>query len=113
PHREWLERALVPMAVYFAGLVALCAVLLQVSVSFLALYLVCYAMAFMALPGMWAYVGLVVATVVPPVFTDTVGWRGADLAITLGGLAMAASIGWSIRRLEAEMAARRAALAEL
>lgn len=112
-HRDWLEQKLLPMAVYFAGLVALCAVLLEVSVSFLGLYLACYAMAFVALPGLWAYVGLGVATAVPLLFTGARGWQGTDLAVTLGGLAVAAAIGWSIRRLEAESHARRVALQDL
>ena len=112
-HRHWLERALLPMTVYYLGLIAACTVLLQISPSYLALFLACYAMAFVALPGAWAYVGLVLATVVPFAFSTALSWGGLNLVITVGGLALAAVIGWSIRRLEAETAARRAALGEL
>lgn len=112
-NRQWLERSLAPMAVYFAGLLALCTLLLQTSFSFFALYLVCYPMAFVALPGAWAYVGLTVATLVPLIVPGALQGSGLNLAITGAGLALATFIGWSIRRLEAETAARRAALLDL
>lgn len=112
-HRHWLERALLPMAVYYLGLVVLCTVLLQVSISYLALYLACYAMAFVALPGIWAYIGLVLATAAPVAVNSPLSGDELNLAITLGGMALAGVIGWSIRRFEAETIARRAALTEL
>ena len=112
-HRHWLERALLPMAVYYLGLLAVGAALLQVSISFLPLYLSSYALAFVALPGTWAYAGLVLATVVPLALPGPLSVTGPNVAITVGGVSLAAVIGWSIRRLEAETAARKAALAEL
>ncbi|MGC0143344.1 sensor histidine kinase [Pseudactinotalea sp. Z1732] len=112
-HRHWLERALVPMAVYFVGLVALCALLLEISPSYLPMYLVCYAIAFVALPGVWAYAGLILAASVPVALTGALGWQEPNLAVNLGGLALAGVIGWSIRKSEAETAARTAALTEL
>ncbi|MGC0249794.1 sensor histidine kinase [Pseudactinotalea sp. Z1748] len=112
-HRHWLARALVPMAMYFVGLVALCALLLEISPSYLPMYLVCYAIAFVALPGVWAYVGLILAASVPVALAGALGWQEPNLAVNLGGLALAGVIGWSIRKSEAETAARTAALTEL
>ncbi|WP_147917768.1 sensor histidine kinase [Ruania zhangjianzhongii] len=112
-NRHWLEQALLPMAVYYLGLLAACAVLLQVSISYLPLYLVSYALTFVVLPGAWAYAGLGLATVVPLLLPGPMSLTGSNVAITLGGVALAAAIGWSIRRLEAETAARQVALADL
>lgn len=112
-HPRWLEQALVPMTVYYIGMIALCTLLLQVSATYLALYLVCYPLAFVALPGLWAYAGLVLTTAVPVLLSAALGWYGPNLAIWLGGLAFAAVVGWSIRKLESETAARKAALTDL
>ncbi|HIZ36440.1 MAG TPA: sensor histidine kinase [Candidatus Ruania gallistercoris] len=112
-NQQWLAQALAPMAVYYLGLLAGCAVLLQVSIDYLVLYLVSYALAFVVLPGVWAYAGLGLAAVVPLIVPGPMNVTGSNVAITLGGVALAAAIGWSIRRLEAETAARQVALAEL
>lgn len=112
-HRRWLERTPVPMIIYYLGLIGLCTVLLQTSFTYLPLYLATYPMAFVALPGAWAYAGLVVAALTPLAVPTTMDWSRPNLFLTLAGLLFAGFIGWSIRKLEAETAARKAALAEL
>lgn len=112
-HPAWLERAPVPMAIYFAGFLAGSAVLFHLSFNFLLLFLVCFALAFVALPGAWAYVGvaLTVATalLVPGLLTPSVENL---VSITAGGVVTLVA-GWSIRAVETESAGRRAALADL
>ncbi|HLS13086.1 MAG TPA: sensor histidine kinase [Beutenbergiaceae bacterium] len=112
-HRQWLERALVPMAIYYLGLIALSTVLLQTSFSYFVFYLASYPMAFVALPGRWAYAGLGLAAITPLAIPTSLDWSRPSIFITLGGLVFAGFIGSSIRKLETETAARKAALTDL
>lgn len=112
-HPDWPERRLAPMALYFAGLVSGALVLTSLSEPFIVLLIGCFPMAFVAVPGHWAYVA--------------VGLTGAACLFTLGGsrpsLGLAAqmlgatvfagAIGWAIRRIEHETTRRREAHAEL
>ena len=112
-HRQWLEEALAPMTVYYLGLVGLTAFLLHLSFNFFSLYLVCFAMAFVALPGAWAYAGVALATVVALAGPGLLTWSVQSAVVTVAGATLAAAAGWSIRALESETRQRRAALAEL
>ncbi len=114
-HPGWLGLRLVPMAVYFLGMLGATAVLCWISFSFLPVYLVCFALAFVALPGAWAYVGIVLtallALTVPWMLNPTFD----NVAAIVGGGALASAAGWSIRalersrdRLERALAANRA-----
>lgn len=112
-HPEWLETVLVQMAAYFAGLVLLTAVLFHLSFNFFPLYLVCFAIAFVALPGRWAYVGVALTTAVALLGPGLLTRSAQNLVVTLAGGALAAAAGWSIRALETETRQRREAMAEL
>ncbi|MFC7108724.1 hypothetical protein ACFQQB_55020 [Nonomuraea rubra] len=57
-HPHWPERALAPMAVYFAGLLALSWVLSARHPAYALLVVACFPMAFVALPGRYAYLGV-------------------------------------------------------
>src|SRR5699024_3709960 len=112
-HPQWLATRLAPMAVYFIGLLAFTDYLTSASFTFFPLFLVSYPMAFVALPGGWAYVGVGVTAVVALLGPPPSEWRVEDVAVELGAALLVAVIGGAIRALEAETARRRAALAEL
>ncbi|MEE6295924.1 sensor histidine kinase [Georgenia wangjunii] len=112
-HRSWLEAALAPMAVYLAGMVALTAFLLHLSFTFFALYLVCFPLAFVALPGAWAYAGVALTTAVMLLGPGLLTRSGQNVVVTLAGGALAAAAGGSIRALESETSQRRAAMDDL
>lgn len=113
PHR--LGSRPLPMAVYFLGMLTGTAVLCGMSFSFLPVYLVCFALAFVVLPGGWAYAGIALTTLlallVPWMLTPTFD----NVAAIVGGGVLASAAGWSIRalessrdRLERALAANRA-----
>ncbi|MGC5628531.1 sensor histidine kinase [Georgenia sp. Z1344] len=108
-----LGTRLLPSAVYYVGLVALCAVLLHQSFNFFPLYVVCFPLAFDALPGRWAYVGVALTSGVviagPGDVTPTV----ENTVVTLAAGLVAGLAGWSIRTVEHESARRRAAVTAL
>lgn len=112
-HPDWLEQRTVPMLVYFVGMVAGAAALFRLSFAFMLVYLVCFALAFVALPGGWAYLGVAVTAaamlMLPGLLTPGVD----NLVVTVAGGVVAAVAGWSIRAVETESAGRRAALADL
>lgn len=112
-HPGWLEIRLVPMAVYYVGLVGLTAYLFHLTFNFFPLYLVCYAMAFVALPGHWAYAGVALTTAVALLGPRLLTWSVENVVVTLAGAVLAAVAGGSIRALEAETARRRTVLAAL
>ncbi|WP_324652040.1 sensor histidine kinase [Georgenia sp. H159] len=112
-HPGWLERALAPMAAYFTGLVLLTAVMFHLSFTFFPLYLVCFAMAFVALPGRWAYAGVSLTTALALLGPGLLTRSAQNAVVTLAGGALAAAAGWSIRALETETRQRREAMAEL
>ncbi|MEV0586707.1 sensor histidine kinase [Nonomuraea sp. NPDC050310] len=110
-HPAWPERELLPMAVYFAVLVAVAGVLFARHPAYGLLVLACFPTAFATLPGVYAYLGVAVTSVVavggPNALLSNEGPWSVALAVT--GAALAAFIGWSIRALEAEIEQRRAA----
>lgn len=109
-HRLWLGTRLLPMGVYFLGLLASTAILCLLSFTYFPLYLMCFAIAFVALPRGWAYLGIAVTAVV----AFAVPWLLAptfdNVAAIVGGGALAAAAGWSIRALERSQAHLRHAL---
>lgn len=112
-HPRWPEARLAPMAVYFGGLVALAHYLTTLSVAFFPLYLVSYPMAFVALPGWWAYLGVGVAAAVTLLGVPPSPAPVQETAIGFGAAALVAVAGGSIRALESETLRRKAALADL
>ncbi|MEV1128650.1 sensor histidine kinase [Agromyces sp. NPDC049794] len=112
-HPQWLETRLIPMSVYFVGLVVLTDYLTALSFTFFPLYLVCYPMAFVALPGRWAYVGVGLTATVALLGPPLEDWTVEDIVIGLGAAVLVSVAGGSIRALEAETTRRRSAMAEL
>lgn len=112
-HPRWPEARLAPMAVYFAGLVALAHSLTTLSVAFFPLYLVSYPMAFVALPGWWAYLGVGVVAAVALFGVPPSPAAVQETAIGFGAAVLVAVAGGAIRALESETRRRRAALADL
>ncbi|MFC4062607.1 sensor histidine kinase [Planomonospora corallina] len=110
-HPGWPERAPAPMAVYFAGLLALAWVLSSRHPVYGLLVIACFPTAFATLPGRYAYLGVAATTLVvmggPAALLDSEGPWPVVSALT--GAVLAAFIGWSIRALEAEVERRRAA----
>ncbi|MBP2369155.1 sensor histidine kinase [Pseudonocardia parietis] len=109
-HPEWQERRLAPMAAYVGGYLALSSLLVGQHRAFLAVLVGGYALAFVALPGRWAHLGVVgtgacaalVLTPAPP----------PDLLLQIALWTVAASaIGAAFRRIETE-SARRARVSE-
>nr|CEL17778.1 two-component system sensor kinase [Kibdelosporangium sp. MJ126-NF4]CTQ90998.1 two-component system sensor kinase [Kibdelosporangium sp. MJ126-NF4] len=100
-HPQWWERNTVAMVGYFGGLQAFTVVLVLSSQSFLLFAPMCYILAFVALPGWLAFVGVVTANipwlVVP----------GPDVLSMVVITAMAALVGWAIRTMEREAIRRR------
>lgn len=112
-HPHWLERRLLPMAVYFAGLVALSLVLGALAGPFSIVVIGCFPMAFVALRGGWAHAG--VGVVCLCLLVALGGTRpDPDLVVQVVGVGVLASaVGWAIRRIESEAVQRREAHAEL
>jgi signal transduction histidine kinase len=112
-HPHWPERHLVPMAVYFVGLLTLALVLSGRAEPFALVVVGCFPMAFVALPGRWAYLGVAVTG---PCAVLALTWPVLDvslLAQAVGASVLAGFVGWAIRRIEAEGIRRREAHAEL
>ncbi|MGW4796487.1 sensor histidine kinase [Nonomuraea sp. NPDC004297] len=111
-HPQWPERALVPMAFYFAGLVALAYALSARHPAYLLVVIGCFPMAFVALPGWYAYLGVTVTALlfanVPVMLLSGTGPWPSSLLV-LAGAAFAAFLGWIIRAMESEAERRRAA----
>lgn len=112
-HPQWAETRLAPMAVYFAGLVIATDYLTQLSMTFYPLYLVCYPMAFVTLPGSWAYVGVAVTTVVGLLGSTFGTWSMEGVIMAIGAAVLVSVAGGAIRALEAETGRRRQAIATL
>lgn len=112
-HPQWPERRLLPMALYFAGLLTLALVLSSRAEAFSILVFGCFPMAFVALLGRWAYLGIGLTCL--GLLIAIGGTRpDADLTVQLAGVGvLAAAIGWAIRRVETETVQRRQAHAEL
>lgn len=112
-HQHWLEVRLTPMAVYYLGLVGLSASLFHLSFNFFPLILVCFALAFVALPGRWAYAGVAVSVLAVLLAPGQLSGSAQSVMTTVAGGLLTAAAGWSIRALESETAQRRAAMVEL
>ncbi|MFI6802825.1 sensor histidine kinase [Streptosporangium canum] len=111
-HPQWPERALAPMAVYFAGLLALSWVLSARHPAYALLVVACFPMAFVALPGRYAYLGVAAGGLMvlgDPFALSGPGNVWPKMPGVLAAVAMAAFIGWVIRAMEAEVGRRRAA----
>ncbi|RSM86066.1 sensor histidine kinase [Kibdelosporangium aridum] len=102
-HPQWWEHKIVAMPVYFVGLLAFTSVLVLRSDSFELFVPMCYVLAFVALPGWWAYVGVVLANI--PWFLLT----GPDVLNFAVVTPFAALLGWAIRSMEKEAIRRREA----
>ncbi|MER5317727.1 sensor histidine kinase [Streptosporangium roseum] len=110
-HPDWPERVLAPMACYFAGLLALAWALSSRHPAYGLLVFACFPMAFAALPGRYAYLGVATTALVavggPSALLDAESsWQSVPM---LTGAVLAAFIGWSIRAMEAEVERRHAA----
>jgi signal transduction histidine kinase len=109
-HPAWSERRTWTMTGYFLGLLAFSTVLIQRSDAFELFVPACYVLAFVALPGWFAYLG-VVAAGVPALVVN--GADAGDLLITFGlATPLAALIGTMIRVMEREAIRRRELIAE-
>ncbi len=110
-HPHWPERRSWTMAGYYAGVLALTAVLLLHSDAFQLFVPACYVLAFVALPGRSAYLGVLAVNL--PVLLVT----GADAASVLINLAvatpLAALFGTMVRSMEREAIRRRETTGEL
>src|SRR5690606_41484698 len=84
----------------------------SLSFPFVLSCLVGFALALVALPGGWAYLGVALTAAamlgIPGLLTPAV----ENVVVTLAGGVVAAVAGWSIRAVEDKSAGRRAALAE-
>jgi signal transduction histidine kinase len=111
-HPEWPERALAPMAVYFTGLIVLTWLLAGRHPAYALLVFACFPMAFVALPGWYAYLGVAataLAALGDPFAILTTRNPWPQLLLVLTGAALAAFLGWIIRAMETEVERRRAA----
>jgi signal transduction histidine kinase len=104
-HPHWPERRLWTMVGYYAGVLAFTAVLLLRSEAFQLVIPACYVLAFVALPGRSAYVGVLGANL--PMLVVT-GADGTSVLINLGVVTpLAALFGTMIRSMEREAIRRR------
>ncbi|MBB6551743.1 sensor histidine kinase [Nonomuraea rubra] len=111
-HPHWPERALAPMAVYFAGLLALSWVLSARHPAYALLVVACFPMAFVALPGRYAYLGVAATGLLvlgDPFALSASGGLWPKVPAALASVVLAAFIGWIVRAMEAEVGRRRAA----
>lgn len=112
-HPQWPERRLLPMAIYFLGLLALAVGLTLLHPAQLLVVLGCFVVAFVALPRGWAYLAVGVTGVA---CLGLAGGPGIPLSLALqivGLTIFAAAIGMSIRWVEREARRRMQAHAEL
>lgn len=112
-HPHWPERRLVPMAVYFAGLLTLALVLSARAEPFALVVVGCFPMAFVALPGRWAYGGVAATGLCAMVGISGPVLNVSLLVQALGASVLAGVVGWAVRRMETEAIRRREAHAEL
>lgn len=116
-HPQWWERALLPMALYFAGAVVLLAALRWCAEIFSLAILGFFPMAFVALPGVWSYPAAAVLSILTVQGGIASLWRGTvalgDLLFPLGAAVLVSVIGTMTRQIENEAIRRREANAEL
>lgn len=85
-HPHWWEEALLPMAVYFVGVVAVLALLMPLDGVVRFAVAAFFPMAFVALPGWWSYPGVLLLSLLMVEEGLVSLWRGE---ITVGGLGFA------------------------
>lgn len=112
-HPRWVEVRLAPMAVYFAGLVALALALCVRAEPFTLVLAGCFVMAFVALPGPWAHVGVALTGIALVASAGQLPPNASFTSQMVGASALAAFIGWAVRRAESEALRRREANARL
>lgn len=108
-HPAWVEVRLPPMTLYFTGLVALALALSLRAEPFGLVLAGCYVLAFVALPGRWAYAGVVLTGTA---LVASAGRLPPDASFTsqmIGAGVLAAIIGWAMRRVESEASRRQEA----
>ncbi|MCC8244077.1 sensor histidine kinase [Saccharothrix luteola] len=110
-HPQWWDRWVWPMVGYFVGLLAFTSALVLRDEAFQLFVPMCYVLAFLALPGWPAYVGVVAANVPWLVVPGTDPSR-LLLNLTLS-TALAVLVGAMIRAMEREAIRRRETNAEL
>ena len=112
-HPAWVEARLVPMALYFVGFVALALALAVRAEPFTLVLAGCYVLAFVALPGRWAYAGVVLTCVTLVASAGSLPPNPSFASQMVGAGALAAIIGWAVRRMESEATRRLEANAQL
>lgn len=108
-HPGWVEVRLAPMVLYFVGLVILSFLLCVRAEPFALVLSGCYVMAFVALRGRWAHVGIALTCVALAVSAGAFPPNASFTAQMIGAAALASVIGWAIRRVESEAARRQEA----
>jgi signal transduction histidine kinase len=104
-HPDWWERASWTMTGYYAGVLAFTTVLLLRSDAFQLFVPACFVLAFVALPGWRAYVGVVAANI--PLVVDS-GANLVSVLINFGVVTpLVALMGAMIRTMEREAIRRR------
>ncbi|MEU4442273.1 sensor histidine kinase [Actinosynnema sp. NPDC050801] len=110
-HPQWWDRFVWPMVWYFVGLLVFTSVLVLHGEVFQLFVPMCYVLAFVALPGWRAYVGVVAANI-PWLMIP--GPDPRRLLLNLGlSTALAVLVGAMIRAMEREAVRRRETNAEL
>ncbi|MCM4084735.1 sensor histidine kinase [Paractinoplanes hotanensis] len=110
-HPDWWERRPWAMAVYFAGVLGWTYLLLERDEAFQLFVPACYVLAFVALPGWYAYLGLLAANL-PLLVASEAGLT--SVLINVGIITpLAALFGTMIRVMEREAIRRREVNSEL
>lgn len=110
-HPDWWERRPWFMAVYFTGVLGWTYLLLRLDEAFQLFVPACYVLAFVALPGWWAYLGLLAANV--PLLAAS-GANLSSVLINVGIITpLAALFGTMVRVMEREAIRRREVNSEL
>ncbi len=112
-HPQWPEQRLLPMALYFAGLLGLTVILAARHPAYLLVLAGCLALAFVSLPGGWSYLGVALTGGCFLALAGGVGTAPSLLAQIVIGTLLAAAIGTAFRWVEREARRRRQAHAEL
>lgn len=112
-HPQWVEVRIAPMALYFVGFVSLALALCARAEPFTLVLAGCYIVAFVVLPGRWAYAGVVLTGVALVASAGQLPPNASFTSQMIGGSVLAATIGWSIRRIESEAIRRNAANTQL
>ncbi|ADD42260.1 sensor histidine kinase [Stackebrandtia nassauensis] len=113
---QWPEQSLAHMAVYFLGAIALLAALRSRDEVFVIAVSGFFPMAFVALPGAWAYPGVVLLSLLTVPEAPRGLWQGltlGDLLFPTVGVAVASFIGAMMRTVEREAIRRREVNARL